>query len=107
MSIFPNYYFRPKLNTDEKVTTSELRFLLRQLREKSPDTCMRFRLIGQMWNESFMNIRIVTDKGVVFQNCQDGSNQVTSISDLTNIVQFELENSFENYQPHFHYSVVP
>jgi hypothetical protein len=106
MSIFPNYYLRPRLNTEGIVTTSELRVLLRQLRDKSSGTCIRVRLIGQLWNESFMNVRAVTDKGVVFENCQGASNQVTSISDLTNIIQFELENSFEHYEPHFHYSVV-
>jgi hypothetical protein len=107
MSTFAKYYFRRRLNTDEKVTTAELKFLLRDLRDKSPGTCIRLRLIGQLWNESFMNIRAITDKGVVFENCREASNEKISISDLTNIIQFELENSFENYQPHFHYSVVP
>jgi hypothetical protein len=108
MFVFPNYYFRRKLkdNPEGIVTTSELRELLLGLRDKNPDTCIRFRLIGKMWNESFVNVRIVTDKGVAFEN-RSVPNQVISISDLTNVMQFELDNSFEEYEPHFHYSVRP
>jgi len=29
------------------------------------------------------------------------------VSDLSQIMQFELEQSFQKYEPHFHYSVDP
>ena len=108
MTGFPNYSVYPRLEEETKgfVTTSELRNLLRELCQKSPGTGIRFRLLGKMWNESFAHVRIVTDHGVVFE-ISSVQNQLASISDLTNVIQFELENSFEHYKPHFHYSVLP
>jgi hypothetical protein len=108
MSGLLNYYFRRGMNDDAEgiVTVTELRNMLYRLQDKSPDTCIRFRLIGKMWNDSFMNVRDVTDLGIAFVN-RDASNQQISISNLANVIQFELENSFENYRAHFHYSVQP
>jgi hypothetical protein len=107
MSSLLSYYFRPTLKDNkEVVTTSELHSLLCDLRDKSPDTCIRFRLIGKMWNDSFLNVRAVTEKGAVFENC-NASSGVIGIPDLSNIIQFELENAFGNYQPHHHYLVLP
>ena len=88
------------------VTVTELRNMLYRLQDKSPDTCVRFRLIGKVWNDSFVNVRDVSDLGIVFVN-RNAADQLLNISNLANVVQFELETSFENYRAHFHYSVQP
>jgi tRNA nucleotidyltransferase (CCA-adding enzyme) len=104
---FPNYSFHSgsKENSEGIVTTAELQRLLNSLRKNS-NTRIRFRLLGKMWDESFVTVRDTLDIGAVFEH-PASSNELIGISDLRNIIQFELENSFEHYAAHFHYLVRP
>ena len=81
----------------------ELRRLLYELRDRRPDICIRFRLLGEMWQSNHLRVIKLTDKGVVLFDEQEG--KVYVIQDLRNVMQFELDQSFQQYQPHFHYEV--
>jgi hypothetical protein len=87
------------------ISVIELRRLLHDLKDRRPDICVRFRLLGEMWNPNFMGIQALWGKGILLKDDQD--NKLISISDLTNVMQFELDNSFMGFQAHYHYEVKP
>jgi len=91
--------------TKSVISTLELRRLLFDLKDKRADVCVRFRILGEMWRNSFMRIVQVTEKGAVFEN--EHTNDWVHLADLSEIMQFELDNRFQHYQPHFHYDVMP
>jgi hypothetical protein len=86
-----------------EVTTLELRRLLIELRDKRPDICIRFRLLGEMWFQQFTRIIVVTETGVILNN--EVSNRLRKVNDLLNVMQFEIDHTFQNFKPHYHYSV--
>jgi hypothetical protein len=88
----------------KEVSPLELKRLLFEINEKRPDVCVRFRLIGEMWTRHFMRIVVVYDGGVLFYD--DATRMITRVARLENIMQFEIDNNFQNYQPHYHYDVV-
>ena len=87
-----------------KVAVLELRRLLVELKEHRPDICIRYRLMGQMWAQNFLRVMDVSDRGVLLHDEQ--SNRDAFISDVSKIMQFEIDKSFHSYQPHNHYDVI-
>ncbi len=86
------------------ISVVELRRLMVDLAEKRPDICIRFRLLGEMWNANFMQVMRVSDKGVVLL---DQSKSLFSINDLNFVMQFEIDRTFQSFQPYYHYEVTP
>lgn len=74
------------------------------LKEKRPDICLRFRLLGELWTVNFMQVMRVSEKGALFFDDKLG---LLSVSDLNFIMQFEIEKPFQGFQPHYHYEVTP
>ena len=101
-----NYHapLRDGMATDNLISTLELKRLLFDLKDKRPDVCIRFRLLGEMWAENFMRVIMVTEKGAIFND--ESINEFVNVSDVANIMQFEIDNRFQNFQPHYHYEVV-
>lgn len=60
--------------------------------------------MGQMWAQNFMRVIEVPERGVLLYD--EHANKHISIADLSKIMQFELDKSFQTYQPHNHYDVV-
>lgn len=60
--------------------------------------------MGQMWAQHFLHVGQLTDQGVVLYDEHAG--KLVSIPQLSAIIQFELDKSFQSYQPYFHYRVV-
>lgn len=86
------------------VTVLQLRKLLFDLNEKRPDVCIRFRLIGELWMQSFARVSSVTDKGVILTT--DHANRVLLVPNLNNVMQFDLDHNFQEYIAHNHYDVI-
>jgi hypothetical protein len=57
-----------------------------------------------MWFPEFMNLVLITEKGIVLND--ERSTRLRSIPLLSAIMQFELDQRFQSFQPHFHYDVV-
>lgn len=93
------------MGEDNLISTLELRRLLFDLKDKRPDVCIRFRLLGEMWAENFMRVIMITENGAILND--ETINEFVNVSDLANIMQFEIDNRFQNFQPHFHYEVKP
>jgi hypothetical protein len=87
------------------ISVNELKCLLIEIREKQLDICFRYRLLGEMWCDSFYRILHVTDHGAIFIDEIKG--QVVFLNSLFNIMQFELDVRFQNFEPHYHYEVSP
>jgi hypothetical protein len=85
------------------VSVLELRRLLYELNDLRPDICVRFRLIGEMWMTTHVRIVKLTEKGVALND--ERLNKLIFIQDLKDVMQFELDQAFQQYQPHFHYPV--
>jgi hypothetical protein len=92
-------------NTKSLISVLELRRLLVDVKEKRPDICVRYRLLGEMWVVNSMRVLRVTEKGVMLND--EHSNKLISLPDLSSIMQFEIDAPFQGFQPHFHYNVRP
>jgi hypothetical protein len=88
---------------DGQVAVLELRRLLYELKDQRPDICVRFRLLGDMWQTSFHHVMSLTERGVILAN--ENKNETIAIMDLREVVQFELDARYQNYHPHNHYAV--
>jgi hypothetical protein len=102
-----NGYFSglKELEPNRIVSTLELRRLFFSLRDQRPDICIRLRLLGKMWTSEFVKIKVVTEQGALFED--EKNDQLIHVSDMLNIIQFELDKPYGDLQPHFHYEVIP
>jgi hypothetical protein len=57
-----------------------------------------------MWQRDFLQIFKIDEMGAIFLN--EFSGELLKLSKLYNIIQFELDHNFQQYQAHFHYNVV-
>jgi hypothetical protein len=87
------------------VPVLELRRLLFELKDLRPDICIRFRFIGEMWQNNHYRVLKLTEKGVVLND--ERANKLQFVQDLNKVIQFELDQAFQKFQPHYHYSVDP
>lgn len=87
------------------ISVHDFRKLLSSLTEKRPDICVRYRLLGEMWNNNFVSVLFVSTTGALLND--DTNHRLITISDLSNVMQFEIDKSFEGFQPFFHYEVKP
>jgi hypothetical protein len=90
--------------TNNLISVIELKRLLIDLKEKRPGICVRFRLMGELWARNFMSIAGVTDKGVVLKDSPN--NNFIAISNLSDIMQFEIDEPFQGFRPYNHYDIV-
>jgi hypothetical protein len=88
----------------KSLTVLELKRLLIELKEKRPDICIRYRLIGEMWMDNFTSIRSVVGNSMFVNYERIGMS--IHIPNIGNIIQFEIDHTFQQYEAHFHYDVV-
>jgi hypothetical protein len=88
----------------EMVEVLRFRQLLVALLEHRPDICVRHRLMGKMWETHFMRVIKLTEHGVLLND--ETSNKFIHVSDLSQVIQFELDKPFQSYKPYYHYGVV-
>src|SRR5215218_1557979 len=96
-------YFGRKFNVNHpvySVSTLELKRLLFDLKEKRPDICVRYRVLGKFWMDNFMHVMSVGDRDVTFFD--PTATRSHELTDLADVVQFELDKKFQKFQPHFH-----
>jgi hypothetical protein len=97
------------LSIHEKVTfitTQHLIKLLFEVKEKNPGVCFRFRLIGEMWQNRFFRVTNVSDNcSATFVN--ELTEESLFIKNLRDVIQFEIDTRYQEFEPHFHYNVTP
>jgi hypothetical protein len=97
--MWDNTVTKPLPNT---ITPLDLKRLLIELTDTS--TCFRFRPIGGMWMKNLMKISTVRENSVMLFDDKNSKYHLIGIHD---IMQFEIDERFQNYQPHNHYEVKP
>jgi len=92
------------MNKDRKdISISELKRMLYDVHDKQSYTCIRFRLLGEMWQKHFMRIFSISDDAVIFSD--ETSGRLLKITDLMTVMQFELDHNFQQFFAYFHYDV--
>ena len=89
----------------EPISTLQFRRLLYDLQSNAPNNQIRIRSIGKMWQPNFLRIRKVTEKGAIF--IDETVHEIIFVSNLSDVMQFEIEFRFREFQPHFHFDVNP
>jgi hypothetical protein len=88
---------------DNSLSLLQLRQLLIDIKEHGPNVCVRFRLIGELWQQQMMRVVTVTDDRVLVHD--EVNNKLISI-EINHIMQFEVDNKFKVLQPHNHYDII-
>jgi len=92
-------------SNNAQVSVLELKRLLFDIVDSRAEVSIRFRLIGEMWQISHHRVVTITDPAVILENEFDARSVI--VPDISMVMQFELDRGFRQYQPHFHYSVIP
>jgi hypothetical protein len=85
------------------VTSLELKQLLILLSTKR-NIRLRFKQTGGKWMKNYMKVDAVKDKSVLLYDDSDGRYYLLKIN---NIMQFDIDATFQTYQPGLHYTVTP
>jgi hypothetical protein len=94
-----------RIMTDEPTLSSiKLRQLLTDLKDHGQNTCVRFRMLGDMWQNHFMRVVSVSEDRVLLHD--EEKNKLVSVP-LNSIMQIEIDHKFKEYQPHNHYTIRP
>jgi hypothetical protein len=90
-------------STTTEINVLELRSLLHDLKDHGRGVCIRFRLLGEMWQTHHGRILTINEKGASV--IEESTNKLIFIPDLNNVIQFEIDKPFKTYKPHCHYTV--
>ena len=90
--------------TKDTLTTLELKQSLIALKEHAPNTCIRLRMLGEMWQEFFQRIISISEERVLLHD--EVKNKLQSFP-ILQVMQFDIDHRFRELQPHNHYSVEP
>lgn len=91
--------------TARLISVAELRRLLYNLRDHRIGVCIRFRRLGEMWKRNFMQVVDLNERGAIFNDLS--INEFVFVSDLDDIMQFELDYRYQSFEPFNHYEVTP
>lgn len=87
------------------ITTITLRNFLNDLHLRGLSLGVRFRMLGEMWKPNFMKVVKITDRGAIFTD--EATKEFVFVADLSDIVQFEIDDRHREFEPHHHYEVSP
>ena len=93
------------MEKEKTISVLEVKRLLITIIDYNLPICFRFRLLGEMWYPNFMKVIKVTDEGVLLNDENRG--KLVLITDLSHIVQFELDGRIHTFEPNFHYDLAP
>jgi hypothetical protein len=94
-----DFGLKENVNTVSAIELKQLLILL-----ASTTTCFRFRIVGEMWVRNLMRVITVNEKTALLLD--ETENKYFALR-INNVMQFELDTRFQNFQPYFHYSVTP
>jgi hypothetical protein len=86
----------------KSITDVELKQLLVALSDAT-HMSIRYRVIGEMWGNYFLQVTSVDESNTVFF---DELNNKYHAIDFRKIIQFELDSRYRSLQPNFHYDVI-
>ncbi len=87
--------------SSDVITPLDFKRILFELWEHSPQTKIRLRVMGKMWDRNFLQVVHITGGDAIILH---GSDQMKQVS-INDIVQFELETKFQDFKPNNHCTV--
>jgi hypothetical protein len=93
-----------KTSSTTNYSVLELMQIMLDIKEHGTSVCVRFRLLGEMWQPNMMRVVSVTENRVMLND--ETSNKLISI-DAGSVMQFEIDNKFKFLRPFVHYDVTP
>lgn len=90
-------------NKKRVIPALELKRILIDIYEHRVDINVRFRLVGQMWQNHFARVVTVIEDRILLNN--ETQKQFISL-DLKHVIQFEIDGKFREFEPNFHYDIV-
>jgi hypothetical protein len=90
-------------NNPDTISVLELKILLQEIKDRQSELGIRFRKLGEMWQEHFYKIFLVTETGVVLLD--QITNRTEIVVNLSDWIQFELDGRFHDFHPYHHYTV--
>jgi hypothetical protein len=81
-----------------------LKQVLLDIIDTSPETNIRFRLVGDHWELGFLKVISVRHNGALML---DEKTRTMESIDLTDVMQFELDERLNGLEPFFYYDVSP
>jgi hypothetical protein len=93
------------MDKNSRVSVVEFRQLLITLKEHTHDTCIRVRIMGQLWEQNFMRIIHVSETHVFLRN--EAEESPLKYFKLDEVMNFEIDKPFQDFKPHDHYNVLP
>lgn len=97
------FYHATLQKNSDSISVVELKRLLQEIKDSRSDVSIRLRILGRMWHSNFMKVFIVTANGAVL--IDQITNATEIVNNLSDIIQFELDSRYHNFQPFYHYSV--
>ena len=91
-------------DSSEKITAVELKRLLVNITSYNSNVFFRCRQMGAMWMTRHAMISSVTGNSVLLYDEKDSK---YTYVDINSIIQFDLDERFQHYLPHYHYDVEP
>jgi hypothetical protein len=86
------------------VNALELKRMLTSLATYTKGICFRWRQVGEMWMKHHCRVIDVKDKTAVFFDEVENRYYLVRIN---SIMQFDLDERFQQFQPNYHYEVAP
>jgi CO dehydrogenase/acetyl-CoA synthase epsilon subunit len=88
----------------QTLSALELKQILFDIKDNGPQICVRFRLLGEMWQNNMVKVVNITESRILVND--EIKNKLIAI-DLNRVMQFELDHKFKGLDPHFHYDITP
>ncbi len=85
-----------------KISAVELKRLLVNICSYAADVGVRCRPIGEMWMKNHAKVSSVNGATALLYDDKDAKYYIININ---KVMQFDLDERFQNYQPHYHYEV--
>ncbi len=93
----------PLVKVIHVVSRIELKQLLTSIFKYNAAVGFRYRLIDDVWRPDFMKVNQLTERGVMLET--DRGSRLLFIPNLSAIAQFELDDSWGQFEPYLHYNV--
>ena len=89
--------------SNEIVSSLELKLLVESIINQHANIRIKYQLDGDAWTTDFFSVMMVTKKGLVLNN--DANDKIKSIESIEQILQFMIDQPFDNYVSNLPYTV--
>jgi hypothetical protein len=93
-----------QVSRKSKISAVELKRLLVNIHSYTQNICIRCRPIGEMWMKNHARVSSINGPTALLYDEKETKYYMVNVN---KVMQFDLDERFQNYQPHHHYDVEP